>query len=107
MNNDKLIELEEKYKNRNLMEELSWGAYYNHQGYTYKLQAEFLNWLCYTAYKRIKELERPQGEWEDHNSYYKRCSHCQKIVGFDYILQDGEVFNFCPNCGAEMKVGAE
>lgn len=57
MNDEKLAELREKYKNRNLREELSWGAYANHNGYTAKTNAEFLNWLCNAAYRRIKELE--------------------------------------------------
>lgn len=54
----------------------------------------------------IKALEeRPQGEWIEHNSYFHKCSKCQKIVGFDYIEQEGEMFNFCPNCGADMRGG--
>lgn len=57
MNDAKLAELREKYKNRNLRVELSWGAYANHNGYTGKTNAEFLNWLCNAAYRRIKELE--------------------------------------------------
>ena len=101
MNDDKLLELKEKYKNRNLMEELSWGAYYNHQGYTYKLQAEFLNWLCYTAYKRIKELERPQGKWENICTLpvIRKCSLCGVEQCGEQTIYD----NFCPNCGADMR----
>ena len=53
----------------------------------------------------IKALERPRGEWIEHNSYFRKCSKCQKIVGFDYIEQEGEVFNYCPNCGADMRGG--
>lgn len=48
---------------------------------------------------------RPQGEWLNHNSYFKRCSICNKVVGFDYIEQEGERFNYCPNCGADMRGG--
>ena len=49
-----------------------------------------------------RQFERPKGEWKHHNSYFKRCSVCQKITGFDYIEQADEIYNFCPNCGAQM-----
>ncbi len=45
---------------------------------------------------------KPQGEWERLNNIKCKCSKC----GFafdDY----GILFNFCPNCGAKMKGGAE
>ena len=52
--------------------------------------------------------ERPKGEWELFNSYYRKCNKCERMVGFDYADPDhGNWFNFCPNCGAEMKGGAE
>jgi len=60
MNDERLAELQEKYKDRNLLEELAWGAYADHSGYTSKQNGEFLNWLCLTAYKALKER---QGEW--------------------------------------------
>ena len=58
MNDERLAELKEKYKDRNLLEELAWGAYFDHSGYTSKQNGEFLNWLCMTAYEALKE--RPQ-----------------------------------------------
>lgn len=42
--------------------------------------------------------ERPQGEWKRLNKIRSKCSKC----GFafdDY----GILFNFCPNCGADMR----
>lgn len=60
MNDERLAELKEKYKNRKLLQELVWGAYADHSGYTTKQNGEFLNWLCMTAYKALKE--RPLGE---------------------------------------------
>ena len=59
MNDDRLAELQEKYNDRDLLEELAWGIYWNHSGYTSKQDGEFLNWLCFKAYKVLKE--RPQG----------------------------------------------
>ena len=54
--------------------------------------------------KAIRTLvERPKGKWNKFNSYFRKCSLCQKVVGFDYIEQDGEIFNYCPNCGADMR----
>lgn len=58
MNDDRLEELREKYKDRNLLEELGWGTYANHSGYTSKANGEFINWLCNAAYRALKQKER-------------------------------------------------
>lgn len=50
--------------------------------------------------------ERPQGEWIKYNSYYHTCNKCNKTFGFDGLEPNIE-FYFCPNCGADMKGGAE
>lgn len=64
-----------------------------------------------TAYASAKANARPQGEWIDYNAYYKTCSICKRTVGIDFLIQSYENppkrINFCPNCGAEMKGGAE
>lgn len=50
---------------------------------------------------------RPQGEWineywEDaYQEYYHTCSICEKE------MRTTHYDNFCPNCGAKMKGGAE
>lgn len=46
------------------------------------------------------ELERPRGEWKKkpENYDYFYCSKC----GYAYK----HAFNFCPNCGADMRKGA-
>ena len=51
------------------------------------------------------KLERPQGEWIDRNgnTLYPfwvsfECNQCHKF---------SSNYNFCPNCGAKMKGGAE
>ena len=55
--------------------------------------------------------ERPKGEWKtvegiDGDEYYE-CSNC----GEPWVLTAGTPkdnnMNFCPNCGAKMKGGAE
>ena len=58
MNDARLAELREKYKNRNLLEELAWGTYADHSGYTPKQSGEFLNWLCNMAYRAVKGQEK-------------------------------------------------
>ena len=61
--------------------------------------------------RRIGKLEgkgeRPQGEWIKWNfktfgamgDWEYKCSNCEKVYGGEY--------NFCPNCGADMKGGAK
>ncbi len=58
MNDTRLAELREKYKNRNLLEELAWGIYADHSGYTTKQSGEFLNWLCNMAYRAVKGQQK-------------------------------------------------
>ena len=43
---------------------------------------------------------RPQGEWIDTMYGFHTCSICGKYGNPNF-------FNFCPNCGAKMKGGAE
>lgn len=53
--------------------------------------------------KAKAKFERPQGEWVKWNfktfgafgDWEYKCSNCEKVY-------DGE-YNFCPNCGAEMR----
>lgn len=65
-------------------------------------------WLCalgmplgdiYKVIDNAPPVERPKGEWLfKHNSSDIWCSVCDE--NFDEIPQ---AFNFCPNCGAEMR----
>ena len=55
--------------------------------------------------------ERPQGEWKEVNGYdgdvFYECNQC----GEPWILNAGTPeennMNFCPNCGADMRGGAD
>ena len=56
------------------------------------------------------EYERPHGKWlNDRVAFHFTCDYC----GCNIRQLKSEVFegnydyNFCPNCGAEMKGGAE
>ena len=55
-------ELLEKYKNRNINEELLWAACYTRKGYMSAEFEDYYRWLAIAAYKRIKELEAEEGE---------------------------------------------
>ena len=54
---------------------------------------------------------RPQGEWKtvggyDGDEYYK-CSNCGELWFLSAGTPKDNNMNFCPNCGAQMGVGAE
>ena len=57
-----------------------------------------------------KLAQRPQGEWifekanEEHTDGYI-CSNCKR--SFHTKVPYFSEFNFCPNCGADMRGGAE
>lgn len=55
-------ELLQKYKKRNLKEELSWATYYTRRGYMSAEYEDYYRWLALAAYKRIKELEKKLSE---------------------------------------------
>ena len=47
----------------------------------------------------VLQDERPQGEWIFVSRNCWKCPYCQELTN--------EGKNFCPNCGAKMKGGAE
>ena len=67
-----------------------------------KIQALMSDYLVYRC-----EPERPHGEWIKWNfktfgalgDWEYKCSNCEKVYGGEY--------NFCPNCGADMRGGEE
>ena len=72
-------------------------------------ECEFINCDNYECENcHIEKIIRPQGKWKETqgvfvtDTAYKifyRCSECDCIFGYP--------FNFCPNCGAKMKGGAD
>ena len=54
-----------------------------------------------------------EGEWETETTNWvydvKRtyCSNCRKSAIFDSFMGKYHLTNYCPNCGAKMKGGAE
>lgn len=65
----------------------------------------------------IASLERKHGEWaylglDFEGRYMYQCSHCAAIIyepefliNYNKARLIGNRFNFCPNCGAEMRGG--
>lgn len=52
-------------------------------------------------------FSRQQGEWYFNYQNGWHCSICNRSVKDMPTVMGKADFNFCPNCGAEMKVGAE
>lgn len=74
MNDERLEELKEKYKDRNIREELVWGCYAKHSGYISKQDGEFINWLCNRAITEIKEANKAAGvESHSEKEIYQGC----------------------------------
>lgn len=62
----------------------------------------------------IEAVEVVRGEWErtditDEDGWaLYRCTHCDWHTTYYYSFSASPVYNFCPNCGADMrKEGAE
>lgn len=51
---DHMKELCEKFRCRNLMEELAWYADYPPRGYVRKGDTDLIQWVMYMAYQKIK-----------------------------------------------------
>lgn len=100
MNDERLEELREKYKKRNLLVELKRGMYANHSGYTSEQKGEFLNWLCDMAYRELKRSPKV-AHWvlSYDGIYWYGCSACG--------IKRAYKANYCPDCGARMVGGAE
>ena len=90
MNDTRLAELREIYKDRDILEELSWAIYGDHSGYVTKKDGEFINWLCDRAYGEIKasketlnkiideinNLDAPKKDTEYQDGFYD----CERMV---------------------------
>lgn len=58
--------------------------------------------------------KQSEGEWIAKKEMYRTpsaknyyCSNCEKNAIFDSFMGVSRITNYCPNCGAKMKGGAE
>ena len=103
--------LNAKYSNRNIMEELSWGTHGFKPGYLSRENAEFINWLCDTAYTALEKAREktPTAHWIRWHIKYEqgictiREAQCKcSVCGKRYNPQESQYINFCQNCGSAM-----
>lgn len=56
----------------------------------------------------IEEQKRPHGEWEEELASFGyvdlKCSVCGCLCE---CVECGKQYNFCPNCGADMRKGGD
>lgn len=62
--------------------------------------------LAKTIIKRFEQLpsaqpERKRGKWIDYANSHCECSVCH--TKWSYFQNEVECFEFCPNCGADMR----
>lgn len=74
--------------------------------YQYDITDEDENEMC-----ALYESKRPHGKWEHWGSPFTDDTIANSIVcsicKARYVEIEGEIFNFCPNCGADMREGEE
>ena len=60
--------------------------------------------VAYFPAADVREVKR--GKWiDDKVSFYLGCSECGCFLEYavDTFLDEGDHYNFCPNCGADMR----
>lgn len=70
----------------------------------FRSRAAFFAEVAGATDKILSVKSRPQAEWEPRTDAigFVRCSNCRDCNTYDE-WPDGKKWNFCPNCGAEMK----
>ena len=74
MKEERIRMLCEKFKDRKLLTELDFCSEYPKQGFMTRADADFYEWLCYSAYTRIKDLEEELDRARYHARYGKKLT---------------------------------
>ena len=79
---------------------------------TYANEHNYVLWteeMSEKALALIKaDRDRPKGEWDINCQGIVFCSKCKKVINHNYDIDYIEShFNFCPNCGSDMRGKAE
>ena len=53
--------------------------------------------------KTIDDVPTVRGEWDFLNDYESRCTAC----GESSLIDHGDEYKYCPNCGAKMESEAQ
>lgn len=53
------------------------------------------------AIEALEQPERKKGMWIEYDNSHCECPFCHEE--WSYFDNEVEYFNFCPNCGAEMR----
>lgn len=74
-----------------------------HPFYSWEEMGEIRN-MAIEALESVKTFTPKRGKWEiisddDQFEGIYRCSLC----GGDAFFSDGDFYNYCPNCGADMR----
>lgn len=60
---------------------------------------------CVELIKAMPSAYPKKGKWIYTRYYTWECSECKKnpTLGTGYVQRKDELFEFCPNCGADMR----
>ena len=55
------------------------------------------------AIEAVPSADRPSGEWVQDTYGWVYCSHCKKYLDDYQMVFFLKPFDYCPNCGADMR----
>ena len=78
------------------------------------VNSEYVPTPCCAYEDKAGYRKQVEGEWIAKKEMYKApstyhyyCSNCEKNAIYDTFMDYARKTNYCPNCGAHMKGGAE
>ena len=58
---------------------------------------------CIEVLSNMSSADRPRGEWVEDTYGWVYCSHCKKYLDDYQMVFFLKPFDYCPNCGADMR----